>query len=475
MGTLSASLLGAANALDAFQYALGVAQNNIGNASTPGYAKQVAVLQALPFDPAEGLAGGVSPGPTVNTRDLLAERGVWQQAAAQGDASARNAALASVQNALPISDGSGIPAALTAFFSAASAWSASPNDSGARQAVMDSAGSLVASFQTAAAAVAGVSRNTDQSIHDTVDQINGLTAQLASLNAGVQNGGLHDAGLQARIYSTLETLSGLADITVLPQQDGTVMVSLTGGAALVVGSDSYALSVGAAAVPADPLIDTEAPPHTVIRASDGSDITSQIQSGTLHGLLKVRNVTIPGLTGDAGQPGALNQLAQTMALRINQIVSQGSVSPGVPAASGLFLTDPAHPTSAAARLALDPAMSGRQLPAIDANGVANGVPLALAALANPQQDADKVDSVSYTEFYGNAAAQVGRDLNQAQSDRDLAGQLVAQARSLRQTESGVSLDEEAIHVLQFQQGYQAVAKLVSTLDELTQAVINMMH
>ena len=470
MGTLSASLLGAANALDTYQYALSVTQNNIGNASTPGYAKQVAVLQARPFDPAEGLAGGVSPGPTVNSRDLLAERGVWQQAGAQGDASARNLALSSVQNALPVSDGSGIPAALTAFFNAASAWSASPNDGSARQAVMDSANSVVASFQTTAAAVANVSQSTDQSIHDTVDQINRLATQLGNLNAGVQNGGQHDAGLQAQVYSTLETLSGLVDITVLPQQDGTVTVSLAGGAPLVIGSDSYALSAGAAAAPANPPIDTAAPPHTVIRGADGSDITSQIQSGTLHGLLQVRNVTIPGLTGDASQPGALNELAQTFAERVNEIVQAG-----VATAPGLFVTDPAHPTSAAANLARDPGMSANLLPATDQNGVSNGVPLALAALASPQQDADKLDSVSYLQFYGDTAAHVGGQLNQAQSDQDLSGQLVAQARSLRQTESGVSLDEEAMHVLQFQQAYQAVAKLVSTLDNLTQVVINMMQ
>jgi flagellar hook-associated protein FlgK len=44
---------------------------------------------------------------------------------------------------------------------------------------------------------------------------------------------------------------------------------------------------------------------------------------------------------------------------------------------------------------------------------------------------------------------------------------------MRQTDSGVSLDAEAINVLQFQAGYQAVAKMVSTLQTLTQALIDM--
>jgi flagellar hook-associated protein 1 len=473
MGSLTASLFGAASALDVFQYALGVSQNNIDNASTPGYARQQAVLQAMPFDPSTGLAGGVSPGQLVDSRDLFAERDVWQQAAAQGDASAQSEVLTAIQNALPVSANGGIPGALNTFFSDVSAWSASPNDSNIRQAIMNDAGALVQSFQTTAAGVHNVSQSTDQSIRDTVNQINQLSSQLSSLNAAVGQGGQHDAGLQAQIYSTLESLSGLVNISVLPQPDGTVNVMVSGGAALVVGKQSFALTATAAQAPAQNPVDSQAPPHAVIQAADGSDIISQITSGTLAGLLQVRNVTIPGLLGDATQAGALNQLAQTMAQRINTILGQGSVSPGVPSPGGLFLTDPDHPCSAAANLALDPAMSASQLPAIDENGVPNGIPLQLAALANPQQAADEVNGVSYTQFYGNTAASMGRQINQAQSDQDVASQLVAQARSMRQNSSGVSLNQEAINILQFQQAYQAAAKLVTTLNSLTQSVINM--
>ena len=472
MGSLNATLLGAANALDVFQYALNISQNNIDNASTPGYAKQSASLESDAFDPSTGLTGGVSQGPMVDARDLLAERDVWEQSAAQGDANARNEALTLVQNALPVSDGSGISAAMSTFFNDVSAWSVSPQDGTTRQAVMDSASSLVDSFHSAAAAVTQASQSTDQAISGTVDQINQLTTQLAQINAGIQNGGQHDAGLHAQLYSTLETLSGLVQINALPQQDGTVCVSLAGGAALVVGPQAYSLTARPATA-AGPVIDPDGAPHTDIYAADGTDITSQVTSGTLYGELYARNVSIPGLIGDTTQPGALNQLAQTMALRINQIVSQGSVSAGVPAPTGLFLTDPTHPSTAAANLAMDPQMSASQLPAIDQNGVANGVPLALAALAQPQQVADEINSVSYITFYGNTAAQVGRQLNQAQSDQTLATQTLSQAQTMRQNEQGVSLNEEALQILQFQQAYQATAKLVSTLSSLAQTVIDM--
>jgi flagellar hook-associated protein FlgK len=44
---------------------------------------------------------------------------------------------------------------------------------------------------------------------------------------------------------------------------------------------------------------------------------------------------------------------------------------------------------------------------------------------------------------------------------------------MRQTDSGVSLDAEAINVMQFQAGYEAIAKTVATVQTLIQAVIDM--
>jgi len=472
MGSINGSLASAASALDAFQYALSVTQNNIGNASTPGYAEQSVDFQAAPFDPSTGLAGGVQNGPLIDSRDMLAESEVWQNASANGDSTAQSQALTAVQNALPTTAGTGIAAALTNFFNEASAWSASPNDSSAQEAVMDSAQSLAASFQTTSAAVSSASQSVSTDIDGTVSQINRLTTQLASLNQETQNGGGPDAGVQAQIYSTLQTLSGLVNINVLPQQDGAVEVTLSSGAALVMGANQYSLSA-VNSTPSAQSADPQAPPDIVIQAADGSDVTAQVTSGTLHGLLVVRNTTIPGLIGDSTQPGSLNLLASTLANSVNQIVSQGSVSAGVPAPSGLFVYDQNSASAAAATLAVDPNMTAAQLPPIDRNGVPNGVPLALSNLANPQNAADEIDSTSYVTYYGNLTAQVGSQLDQAQSNQTLSSQTLAQAESMRQTASGVSLDAEATDVLEFQDGYQAVAKLVSTLDTLVQAVIDM--
>src|ERR1039457_4469018 len=51
MSNLLASLLSSAGALEAYGQVLENSQNNVSNASTPGYAKQSVYLYALPFDP----------------------------------------------------------------------------------------------------------------------------------------------------------------------------------------------------------------------------------------------------------------------------------------------------------------------------------------------------------------------------------------------------------------------------------------
>ena len=78
MGSLFSSLDSVANALQAFQRAIDVTQNNVTNANSPGYAKQVPVLESQDFQAAGGFNGGVFE-QTQDTRNQYAETAVQQQ------------------------------------------------------------------------------------------------------------------------------------------------------------------------------------------------------------------------------------------------------------------------------------------------------------------------------------------------------------------------------------------------------------
>ena len=102
------------------------------------------------------------------------------------------------------------------------------------------------------------------------------------------------------------------------------------------------------------------------------------------------------------------------------------------------------------------------------------IALALSQLSNPRDTADQVNGSSFTEFYGTMASRIGSALNSATSQQQVQQASVAQAQNLRKQSSGVDLDEEAMLVVEFERAYQANARLITVLNQLTQDTINML-
>ena len=98
--------------------------------------------------------------------------------------------------------------------------------------------------------------------------------------------------------------------------------------------------------------------------------------------------------------------------------------------------------------------------------------LQLAALANPTLANDKLNGLSFTGFYGEMAGKVGTKLNESKVNQASHAQLLTQAEAFREHLSSVSLDEEALHLLEFQRAYEASARMVSVLDEMLQTAVN---
>jgi flagellar hook-associated protein 1 FlgK len=94
--------------------------------------------------------------------------------------------------------------------------------------------------------------------------------------------------------------------------------------------------------------------------------------------------------------------------------------------------------------------------------------LNLASLANGKT----LDNYTPAQFYGNLGAQVGNDLSTATNNQTTKQQLLMQAQALRQQTSGVSLDQEAENLIEFQRAYQANAKMLTVLDSLTNTLMN---
>ena len=205
MSNLLASLVSSAGTLEAYGRVLETAQNNVANASTPGYAKQRLELYALPFDPEGGVTGGVARRQTGQRAQRVSpNRPYGSRPAGLGYQQQLVDSLTAVQSNFDISGNQGIPQALNNLFQSFSAWGATPDNQAARQTVVQRATDLAQSFQQASNNVSSQAHDAEQQIGQTVDQVNQLVGQIQGYNQLALQGNASDSGLSANMHAALE-------------------------------------------------------------------------------------------------------------------------------------------------------------------------------------------------------------------------------------------------------------------------------
>ncbi len=453
MGNLMTALLNSGNALQAYNQALNVTENNTLNASTPGYAAQTASFIAMPFDPSVGLPGGVMSGPVQSSRDAFAEQAVQQRSSALGASSQQATDLNNIQQLFSLSSTNGVSASMDTLFQSFSALSINPNDPVARQTVLNDAQQVAQSFNTIGNGLASASAAETQKAASTITNINSLAAQIAQLNGQRQqnNTGAPDAGNDAKLYSDLEQLSQYAGFSALQQPDGSVTVFLGGQTPIVMGNQSLPIQG-----------DFSLPQMRVLNAQ-GNDITAQISSGQLSAEINVQNNLIPSYLTK------VNTLAQGLADQVNTTLSQGVDQNGNAPVNNLFTYNAAN--GAAQTLAVNPAHDHRSNRRRSPTSPRRKRQcLNVAALTSTPT----LGSYTFDQYFGALGGQAGSDIANANSNQTNDQQSLTQAQSLRSQVSGVSLDAEAVSLIQFQRSYQAVAKMVTVLDDLTNTLISML-
>ncbi len=92
----------------------------------------------------------------------------------------------------------------------------------------------------------------------------------------------------------------------------------------------------------------------------------------------------------------------------------------------------------------------------------NGNATALLAL----RDAGLIDGQTVAEGYGQALAEIGARVQSGESTSSISAAVAQQAETARASQSGVNLDEEAARLIQYQQAYQASAKMLQVAQSL---------
>jgi len=452
MGSLTTALYNSAQALRTYEQCMAVTQNNVANANTPGYAKQIQTLAAAPFDIEQGYPGGMYAGPVLSTRDTFAETSVQTQQSAVNAAGQTVSDLQTLSPQFDVTGASGVSAALNGLFNSFSQLSVNPNDAVSRQNVLNQAQTAAQAFQQTATAILNTGNSVNSETGAMLGDINRLAGTIAQINSQVRKNpdGSVDAGVDAQLYSTLEDLAQDVNFTTLRQSDGSLSVYLGGQTPLVVGNTAFSVQGDFSL------------PQIVIRDENGKDITSQLTGGQLGSELQTKNTTLPSYLD------SLNHLAQTLADQVNTTLANGLDSNGQAPTTDLFNYDAT--SGAAFTLSVNP-LTTDQLAAASAGAPGgNGNALALSALSS----ATVVNGGTFSQAFGALGGQVGQSISNAQEEQTTSQNLLTQAQNLRSQTSGVSLDAEAANLITYQTAYQASSKMfaiLNTLDDVTLGLI----
>ena len=79
---------------------------------------------------------------------------------------------------------------------------------------------------------------------------------------------------------------------------------------------------------------------------------------------------------------------------------------------------------------------------------------------------------TFDDFLGSVVGEVGALAKNAHSNRQVSESISNQVMNFREQISGVSIDEEMVNLVKYQHAYGAAAKMITTVDELLQTLLN---
>jgi len=286
--------------------------------------------------------------------------------------------------------------------------------------------------------------------------INSLTERLADVNRQIHRVSLSGQSpndlLDERDKLLLE-LAEHVDIHVMEYENGTVHVSV--GGLTVVDRDRSIQLV------------TQRDPDNNSLLSVHWGPTGQkldIPNGRLAGVMEARDELVGGYIAD------LDRLARIIIQRFNEVHQQGFTREEPPALGGEFFTG----TGAKDMSVHQDIQDNLAKIAASADGAPGNGANALSLAQVFHTAYTELGNASPADFLRAVVSSIGVTAQQARSM--VAGQtaLVEHLRNRKESLSGVSLDEEMVDMVRFQQAYAAPARLVTAMDEALEVIINRM-
>ena len=349
--------------------------------------------------------------------------------------------------------------AMTEFWNAWQDLSNNPEGHTERVALISKSDAMATAFNHISKDLQQQQRDIDSGIQVAVGEINALSAEIAQLNqkiSEVETGGQNANDLRDRRDLLVNQISEMIDVNAYEDGQGRVSVSVADGRPLVNGPHMWNLATQPNADGHLDVVWTDSSGSTV-------DISANIRGGKLKGWLEVRDVAIPDYLT------RLDALANGIITEVNNLHTGGFDLNAI-AGEAFFTGTTASDIGVNANIVSDPnriaaASTAAGVPGDNSNAI-NIAGLQYAAIMGG-------GTATYDDYYRSLVTDVGNQVQSAGSYADHQAVMVMSLENYRESISGVSLDEEMLNLIKFQHAYDAAAKLVSTVDEMIDTVMNM--
>jgi len=431
----------------AYQSALATTSDNIANAATVGYSRRVATVREVVAIGGNTSATSSGLGANVSGVTRAADQFRATEVRTASSDLARTLAgatwLGRIDSSLTQNK---LGDQLTAFFTSAKAVAADPTALPARATMLENAASVAAAFSATGKALDSAMTDLKSSADTAVTQLNNLSSSLAKVNAGLARateGSAGQAALLDQRDQMLEQMSALTDVTV--------------------NFDSYGRATVHAGTGTGPMLVEGAQAGIVSQTSndEGTFAFSVRQASGAVQTMSPGGGALAGIAESGARIGAardqISQMAQDFAEGVNAVQAAGDNLQGTAGQPIFTVGDPAYQ--------LTMAMT-------DPRGIA------AAATGAGTRDNSNLAGLDALRTSGNFEQQVtdltaanGAALSGRNSIADAQTSIRDAAVSARDSVSGVSVDEEAVDLMRFQQAYQASARVIQIARETLQSIL----
>lgn len=453
------------------QTGLQTVAHNIANRTTEGYSRQT--VQFKTNEPAgigkNRVGMGARPGEITRTNNVYIEKQLEKETNQVGYYEARSELMGRVEQVYNEQSNKGLNQYMGDMFNGFRELSNNPESLASRTMVREAGDALAKDFHRVNTRLNEIEQDIDYRLTTKIETVNQITKEIAQLNEKVtmieMSGGRANDERDRREL-LVKNLGENINIRYSEGDDGAINITAGNTALLVSANSSRELSVESTPAGNGK---REGRVEIFYKSTDQStpvNVTRQLTGGYVGGLLEVRDVEIGGLHNK------MDELAYNLATEVNIAHQEGvnrynrsgvaffEVPGGVEGASGKIqmnkkiLEDVSEIAAAAA-----PNSPGD-------NRIAN-ILSALQYKPFMQDGAATVDA-----YYGSVVGQVGVTAQRANSSHAAQKDILSQVQKIRESISGVSLDEETTKMIEYQKAFDASARLIRTADEMMDTVLN---